>query len=102
MTIEQLVQESLRAVDSPNSGSITFTLSAATICDIYWYAQGKAVKEVCDKHSAIMRDARAKAKGLRYHTMAESILPKSDIIYDGRYADAEEFGMVEIELNKVK
>ena len=54
----------------------------------YAYRRGRetAAKEICDEHNQKMIAAREKARATRYHKMAESILPESDIIYSGDYA----------------
>jgi len=54
------------------------------------YAEGIGVKDICDKHTKIIQESKQKAAKLRYHNMANSILPDNDIIYDTRYADVAE------------
>lgn len=60
----------------------------------YYLGLHHAARRVCDAHSAQLRAAREKARALRYHHMAEAILPTSDLIYDPEYAGdyAMEFG----------
>lgn len=60
----------------------------------YYLGLHRGVKAVCDAHSAQLQAAREKARALRYHAMAEAILPASDIIYHPEYGGdyAIEFG----------
>jgi len=78
-------------MQSDADNNLTATIPIREIAHLIYYAQGIAVKQVCDKHNAIMTDVRSKARALRYHHMAEAILPKTDIIHDGRYGDSGEF-----------
>lgn len=60
----------------------------------YQLGKTRAAREVCDQHSAQLRTAREKARALRYHAMAEAILPSSDLIYHPDYSGdyVETFG----------
>lgn len=60
----------------------------------YYMAKTEGVRTICDQHSAQLRQAREKAQALRYHKMAEAILPSSDLIYHPDYSGdfAETFG----------
>ena len=60
------------------------------------YAESIGVRAGHDQHSAAIKNAREKARKLRYRYLVESILPSSDYLYDCRYADATEFGDWEV------
>ncbi|MCU0589894.1 MAG: hypothetical protein MUC33_01250 [Desulfobacterales bacterium] len=69
---------------------VDVTINLKSLAQLVWYAEGLGVKQICDRHSAIIADCHKKAAALRYHHMAAKILPEA-IIYDGRYGDADEF-----------
>jgi len=73
-----------------NDVRISITCDAlAALCA---YATSVGVKAGHSDHAKVMAACRRKARGLRYHRMAESILPDSDYLYDPRHSDADEVG----------
>ena len=87
-TIKKIYEEAKQNAYKKDTSKITITMGDLGI--LLNYAEGIGVRDICDKHLLLSHTARQKAAKLRYHIMAESILPSSDIIYDSRYADVSE------------
>lgn len=71
---------------------IRVSLPCDTLAALCAYATSIGVKAGHANHATLMAACRAKARGLRYRHMAESVLPSSDYLYDPRHSDAEELG----------
>jgi hypothetical protein len=90
MNINKLYNEAKKYQYQKDTPKIEISLGELGI--LVNYCEGIGVKDICDKHNEIMQTIRQKAAKLRYHNMANSILPNDNIIYDSRYADVSEIG----------
>jgi len=71
---------------------LNITIPVNTLAHLIWYSESIGVKRICDKHAQLIKEMRDRASATRYHNMANAIICKAYQIYDGCYADADEFG----------
>ena len=72
-------------------------ISGHSLAALVAYAESIGVRAGHDQHSAVIKECRAKAKKMRYHNMAEKILPECDYLYDSRYSEATEYADWEVQ-----
>lgn len=99
MTLPATTKELYDAILKDETGA-SITIPYSTLSHLIWYSESVGVRRICDKHTQVVKDMRKRADSARYHNVAHAVIgdKKLDLIYDGSYADADEFGSWETNL----